>query len=434
MSKIQRYQRKDYNQCIEFPVEIVGRDGVIRQYSFEQSILLYQQRMSSARQRYVSSDIIDAEIEHCSKRIAQLRRSYFIRYGWESFRFVDSPPNFLSMEIAGEIAAFLRTNFGCGVRQANAKLRCLSENKLDMIFSVSIEKESNVFLLYTHGNGKKYREFLSLHQFQEGEHVDKILLTHDGRNIWLTLTGKSLDYVEVESNEQEVNTVLSDALNAVKQGRLTEGLARFFIAFEQNPYCRGAYWGAAIVAEKVHAYADAELALQMGTRYFPDDPGLLIRLAATQLRRADGNAAAISLQKAIEKGGASELTNYLGVIVELVQGKIFGKLNKLRVLQPQLLNYPGVYNGCSWITSQLRARGLIRFFALTLAILSSYCALIGWQWMWGFMLVSISIVPLAHRSWHRQFLLCLKGKTHREVPLLPSTDLQQINHLQRASQ
>ena len=30
--------QKKYNECIDFPVEIVGKDGVVRHYSFEESI------------------------------------------------------------------------------------------------------------------------------------------------------------------------------------------------------------------------------------------------------------------------------------------------------------------------------------------------------------------------------------------------------------
>ena len=46
--KLQRYERKDYSELVEFPVEIVGRDGVVRRYSFEDSIRLYQRRISFA--------------------------------------------------------------------------------------------------------------------------------------------------------------------------------------------------------------------------------------------------------------------------------------------------------------------------------------------------------------------------------------------------
>ena len=46
--KIRRYKRKDYTAVVDFPVEIIGRDGVVRRYSFEESIRLYQRRIASA--------------------------------------------------------------------------------------------------------------------------------------------------------------------------------------------------------------------------------------------------------------------------------------------------------------------------------------------------------------------------------------------------
>ena len=138
MSKLQRYNKKDYNQFIEFPVEIVGRDGEVRRYSFEESIRLYQKRISTARKRYELHDVVDAEIEHCSKRIAQLRRSYYARYGWESYHIEGEFPLHLSMDIAGELAAFLRRHFGCGSITGRAKLEPLIDSEDEICFVLTL--------------------------------------------------------------------------------------------------------------------------------------------------------------------------------------------------------------------------------------------------------------------------------------------------------
>ena len=53
--KLKRYRRKDYTQVVEFPVEIIGRDGVVRRYSFEESVRLYQRRIASADVRYTEA-------------------------------------------------------------------------------------------------------------------------------------------------------------------------------------------------------------------------------------------------------------------------------------------------------------------------------------------------------------------------------------------
>ena len=79
--KIRRYTRKDYPAVVEFPVESIGRDGIVRRYSFEESIRLYQRRIASADLRYSDADLIQAEKQHCLSRIQQLRRSFFAHYG-----------------------------------------------------------------------------------------------------------------------------------------------------------------------------------------------------------------------------------------------------------------------------------------------------------------------------------------------------------------
>ncbi len=66
--KLRRYQRKDYSQLVDFPVEIVGRDGVVRRYSFEASVRLYQRRIALAPMRYEDQEVVDAEVQHCRKR------------------------------------------------------------------------------------------------------------------------------------------------------------------------------------------------------------------------------------------------------------------------------------------------------------------------------------------------------------------------------
>ena len=63
---------KKYSDYIDFPVEIVGKDGVVRYYTFEESVSLYQRRIRLARLRYDSPAERKKELEHCSNRIAQL--------------------------------------------------------------------------------------------------------------------------------------------------------------------------------------------------------------------------------------------------------------------------------------------------------------------------------------------------------------------------
>lgn len=74
--KLKSYDTKDYSEVIDFPVELVDRDGVVRRYSYEESLAVYHRRIQSAPWRYSDEDLIRAEIGHCSRRIDQIKRSH----------------------------------------------------------------------------------------------------------------------------------------------------------------------------------------------------------------------------------------------------------------------------------------------------------------------------------------------------------------------
>ncbi|MCK6531110.1 tetratricopeptide repeat protein [Myxococcota bacterium] len=84
--KLKRYLRKDYSELVEFPVELVDRDGVVRRYSFEESVEVYQRRIQTAAWRYDDADLIAAEVDHCTKRIEQIERSFLLRRQGGAFR------------------------------------------------------------------------------------------------------------------------------------------------------------------------------------------------------------------------------------------------------------------------------------------------------------------------------------------------------------
>lgn len=62
-------------------MEIVGRDGRVRRYSYDESVRLYQRRIRSAIARLDDAELVDAEVRHCRLRIEQLRRSYLEQQG-----------------------------------------------------------------------------------------------------------------------------------------------------------------------------------------------------------------------------------------------------------------------------------------------------------------------------------------------------------------
>ena len=80
-NKLHMYSEKEYSEVIEFPVELVDRDGVVRSYSYRESLAVYQRRLASAPLRYSDNKLVAAEISHCTRRIDQIQRSYLLRGG-----------------------------------------------------------------------------------------------------------------------------------------------------------------------------------------------------------------------------------------------------------------------------------------------------------------------------------------------------------------
>ena len=226
--KLRRYLKKDYSQLVDFPVEIVGRDGVVRRYTFEASVRLYQRRIVSAPNRYDDGEVVAAEVRHCRRRIEQLRHSYYKRFGWSSLE-EDSGLADLCGEYAGEVAAFLRRFYGDGqeaetlhlewlgsgvdqdplraatgssaaagpVGTQSAGARPSAEPEGPQVFFVCREETGERYLLYlcrfeSHGACQGREDFFELLrsvQAVAGEGVERLLAFHHTADCGLILTG-----------------------------------------------------------------------------------------------------------------------------------------------------------------------------------------------------------------------------------------------------
>lgn len=311
--KLRRYERKDYTQLVDFPVEIVGRDGVVRRYSFEESIRLYQRRISSAQARYADGDVIDAEVVHCRQRIGQLRRSYFARYGWNALRVADRP-GLLAGEFAGEVAAFLRRvaaetaqPVGAGTPVRFALLEDEEHHQLYFIRRGDRD-DSPLWLLYLYrfsaSGACAGREafFRALKLVQSvattPDSVQHLLGFHHTADCGIMLTQTEtpaleeaeqrggaarrpiewLDFAAVDGDP------LQAAFAALRRGKLSDALVRFTESYEDQPFRRAAYVGAGVVADQLGAFDAAETAALMGVRYLPGDDLLQYHLALVFLR------------------------------------------------------------------------------------------------------------------------------------------------------
>lgn len=343
--RLRRYDRKDYSLVVDFPVEIVGRDGVVRRYSFEDSIRLYQRRIASANLRYHDGDVAEAEVAHCRRRIDQLRRSYFARYGWSSLQRVRGSA-ILDDGLAGEVAAFLRRALVASESNADTlSLTYVEGQETPHLFFVQpgeLEAAREHFLLYvyrfeTAGDCQGRAAFLTqLRQLMAvraaGQGVESLLASHHTADCGLVLTGRpgsialcaesehdasplELSWLEAGGDEESP----AAGLLALRQGKPAEALSAFLRAQEENPWRRSAAVGALLVADALGDGGNMETAALLGVRHFPSDVVFWHGLAVARLRLGELAGAREALSEAERLGGPSAPGSLVGAVLALRQ-------------------------------------------------------------------------------------------------------------------
>ncbi|MFT5682644.1 MAG: tetratricopeptide (TPR) repeat protein [Myxococcota bacterium] len=465
--KLRRYGRKDYSQVVDFPVEIVGRDGVVRRYSFEESVRLYQRRIASADSRYRDSDIARAESEHCRRRIEQLRRSYFARYGWSALQATSDGEDHNIGPLAGEVAAFLRrcleTPDEKGLDDLELSALEADEDRDDhtvdrRIFYAWRPEDDTRHLLYvfrfadasTNPTREAFFTFLKTlqHPHQGGGSIEGLIAFHHSADCGLILTGRGATARPMEAEplaeawpteaEDDLPDLLREGMLLLRRGEREEALRRFSAAYEQNHYRRAAYIGAAVVADQLGEHAEAETAALMGSRYFPDDAALHYHLAIARLRRGEPDEAADALMRARELGGDRYGVRLLEALIALRAGRLFRGRRLLRQLRrtepasapvlprPTDSDSPDAKGGSQkldpdaalaqsarWVRAQLAARSMLRGLGWAGVIIGVVMVGLGMVWAIGISVISSLLLPGAHAAWQRQYyrLLATPGST-----------------------
>ncbi len=464
--KLRRYRRKDYSQVIEFPVEIIGRDGVVRRYSFEESVRLYQRRIASADIRYADGEVARAEQAHCQHRIDQLRRSYFAHFGWPEIGIIDGPDE-TDGRMSGEVAAFLR--------------RCLSETYPDLgsigityleqrdhhqafhlqppapVETAPAEEEGR-FLLYVYrfahtttcASRDEFFEFVkvldSLRDTATHD-VEVLIAFHHTSDCGLILTGtrdvvpvvdkealiEELELSWADESSQKRTGLIDEALVLVRRGLYDESLERFVAAYTQQNYSRVAYLGAAAIADLIAEDEEAETAAIMGTRYFPGDPALTFHLALSHLRLGRPQQAKRLLQGTTQHHRSTTATEMLQAIVCLCEGGIREGTLRLKRLKPQdLQSEPHLERARRFLLAQLQARHLVRHASRLVSLGSAFLILAApaaesvSMGVWGVALCSLGVIVHIgiHRAWQRQFRELITGPRDGRLSLTSLSALQ----------
>ena len=458
--KLRRYNRKDYSQLVDFPVEIVGRDGVVRRYSFEESVRLYQRRIASAGMRYSDADIAQAEARHCRLRIEQLRRSYFARYGWSSIQGAEAGVG----ELAGEVAAFLRRCLdGADIAPESLSLSSVEEDAVRRVFYAFPRDEGDPlderYLLYVYrfasAEGTQEREaffdFLKALQAVRvgGDNVESLLAFHHSADCGLILTGRGraggaapwspASFSEPFEGGEGMAPPPSARLPApdpVREGMvlLQQGEARaaytcFTRAYEENHYRRAAYIGAAVVADQLGEHADAETAALMGSRYFSSDSVLRYHLAVARLRQGDGEGAhevfaGFPEDDAFPSDGLAR--TLLGALIALRRGNVRRGRRLLNAAAHQVdeESTEGLVESLRWVRAQLAARDLLCFASGALIALGVALTWLLTPWLLVLSFFGAVLMPAIHTAWRRQLQRTLSSAGQDGLSLVVPAALQ----------
>jgi tetratricopeptide (TPR) repeat protein len=326
--KLRRYSRKVYTQLVDFPVEIVGRDGVIRRYGFEASIRLYQRRIASASSRYEDVQVVDAEVRHCRLRIEQLRKSYFHRFGWSGIQRDDSP-GALAGEYAGEVAAFLRRFYGGD--PVDLDVRWVAD--LDHGQNYFVRRSTGPgYLLYlfrfeTYGacDGREaFFALLRVLQRAQGQDVESLVAFHHSADCGLVLSamgehaGVAPELIEPEplpEPDAYVDGPYGQGLRLLSEGEPVRALALFERAQADNGYHRQAALAACIVADLLGRPDQAETAARIACHHLSDDAVLRYHLGLALMRGLQLDEAQAELETALRRDPRQAAANIAYALV-----------------------------------------------------------------------------------------------------------------------
>ncbi len=315
VDKLGQYRAKEYKETVVFPVEILGRDGVVRQYNYRASLELYRRRMRTAQARLQDADLAAAERSHCSSRIAQIKRSYLETYGWTGSEY---GPETAHPNIAAEIAAFL-------VRALRAS------GRLNVTFTELTEEPDGAKLWYLHQPGNVPPLFLYVYDLTGDRHPESVgaaylqrvrelsslvassgpaerLLNHfSDEECGLVLTGRS---DEVEEHAAAIMDEGVEAAGPTPWDELHELVIRsdYPTAFlrarwvcRNHPWHRDAYAAAAMLGIVLRRAIDAEGMAFQGVGYLPDDGLLHYYLGLSRIHQGRNREAQAALEIAVAK-------------------------------------------------------------------------------------------------------------------------------------
>ena len=347
--ELRSYENKDYSEDIQFPVELVDRDGVVRRYSYEESLAVYHRRIQSAPWRLEDSEVVQAEIGHCSRRIDQIRRSFKAQLGQPgSQRHHDNPRAILG-EGFDILTAFYekvlqrrQLSLDGGLEMSVALVQDEADSRL---YHLSFGSQQGGHLLYVFPFEKPgdqdpraaWRE--ATHRFRRysGSQVERLLLAAHGESAGYVLTGSEeiprglkaririhdsvdegvpIEFEEaptegggiqpwwaadlpVNDSTPEWGEAFDLGMAALGKDQLTQALSMFQKAVEENPFHREAYLAVLGVLDTMSNYDEADMYAEMALAQLPDDGLIRYRTAILHVRQWRHDEALAAFDEAV---------------------------------------------------------------------------------------------------------------------------------------
>jgi len=411
--ELRAYENKDYSEVIQFPVELVDRDGVVRRYSYEESLAVYHRRIQSAPWRLDDEQVVKAEIGHCSRRIAQIKQSFKAQPPGQT---VHDNPRAILGEGYEIIVAFYRKILErrqlCLDGDLEMAVALLQDEAECRLYHLSFGSQQGGHLLYVYPFEKPgdqdprvaWREATQRHRRYSGAQVERLLLAAQGESAGYILTGteeiprglrarvrtddrfdEGLSARAAASQEEALQPGWLNELSGLEGGsgwgdafdqgmselrmdQLTQALHLFQKAVEKNPYHRESYLAVLGVLDTMGNYDEADLYGQMALAHLPDDGLLRYRLAILHVRQGRLDEALAAFDDAVKLEPSLYQAPFFASHLMLARLQdLDGATRRLR-LAVELSDHDEQVVGCHRAAEACRLlrRGL-RFFALAVA-------------------------------------------------------------------
>ncbi len=436
--KLKSYDTKDYSEVIDFPVELVDRDGVVRRYSYEESLAVYHRRIQSAPWRYTDEDLIRAEIGHCSARIDQIKVSYAHRAKTGSASTTVNPRASL-----GAGYDLIRQFYRLALRERSLvvdgelpiRLSLLDDQPACRTYHVGFSGGRSEHLLYVYpfdriGDGDPKEAFGIARDRFRGQAVasgvEGMLLAEETTEAGFLLTGSSempaglrdlardarpqlatpaggpepdatsvVDWVFEESakpwwaqnkdsDDDDVRRSNFDlGVYALREERHEEALEHFRLAVERNPWHREAYLALLAVLDGAGLHDEAEMYGAMASHHLQDDGLVRYRQGINLVRQGRLKEAVSSFDEACDLDGSLYQPSYFAAHVLVARGRdLDGAIARMQTAARAAPEELGLHRLLRGLVNTRRLRRALYWGGLAVCLSAVLLVSQDWSWAW----------------------------------------------------